>query len=150
MGMRIISLENRKGVRLGDVIEVAPGLGRHLIAKERAVRNTPANQEKFIAMRAALEKREIEIRKMAEERAKCLQALSIRIASRAADDIRLYGSLGTRDIANALSEAADMSVEKHEIRLPAGPIRHLGMHEIEVQLHSEIKISLAIQVIAGT
>ena len=147
MGMSIISLENRKGVSLGSVLNVRRGFGRYLVAQGKAVKNNAANQAQFAAMRSELEKQALVAREVAEKRVALLQTLNVSIASSAADESRLYGSLGVREIAKAITEAG-VPVEKQEIRLLTGPIRHLGDHEIEIYLHSEVSAILKIQVIS--
>ena len=73
--------------------------------------------------------------------------MSVTIAQKAGDEGRLYGSIGTKDIADA-AKAAGIAVEKHEVRLPEGPIRHIGDYEIALQLHGDVMAKLALKVIA--
>lgn len=149
MEMSIISLgaQTKKGVGLGDIVKVRRGYARYLISQGKAIRHNAANLAQFTAMRAELEKQEAEALQAAKSRAQNLQNLSLSIASRAADESRLYGSLGAREIAKAITDEG-VTVEKREIRLPMGPIRHLGEHNVELQLHNEVKVVLKVHVTA--
>lgn len=132
---------------LGDKVAVKAGFARnYLVPEGKAVFATADNLTKFEARRAELEKIADANLKEAQTRAEKLQNLAITIAARAADEGRLYGSLGTRDIADAI-EKSGVKVEKSEIRLPNGPIRLLGEHEILVQLHSDVTTQVKVNVV---
>lgn len=149
METAVISLENRKNVGLGDTIRVRRGYARYLISQQKAVPDNAENREKFAAMRAELEQKEGERLQAAQARAESLQQLTVQISSRAADESRLYGSLGSRELASAITEAG-VPVQKNEVRLLDGVIRHLGAHEIEVVLHAKVKTMLTITVVPAT
>lgn len=132
---------------LGDKVAVKAGFARNFLVPEgKAVFATAENLTKFEARRAELEKIADTNLKEAQVRAEKLQNLAITISARAADEGRLYGSLGTRDIAEAIAKAG-IAIEKSEIRLPNGPIRLLGEHEIIVQLHSDVTAQVKVNVV---
>ncbi len=148
--MEVILLENigNLGV-LGDKVDVKPGYGRNfLIPQGKAVPATVDNVAKFEARRAELEAAAAETLSAAQARADALAALvAVEIAATAGEEGKLFGSVGTRDIAEALT-AAGCEVDKAEVRLPEGAIRELGEFEIMIQLHAEVSTTVAIQIIA--
>jgi len=134
---------------LGDKVDVKPGYGRNfLIPQGKAVPATVDNVAKFEARRAELEAAAAETLSAAQARADALAALvAVEIAATAGEEGKLFGSVGTRDIAEALT-AAGCEVDKAEVRLPEGAIRELGEFEIMIQLHAEVSTTVAIQIIA--
>lgn len=147
--MDVILLQNigRLG-NLGDKVAVKAGFARNfLIPQGKAVTATAANISKFEARRAELEKAAAELLQAAQARADALNDLSVTIAARAADEGKLYGSLGTKDIAEAITQAG-FKVEKSEIRLPTGPLRDIGEHNVSVQLHSDVTTTVKVIVVA--
>lgn len=146
--MNVILLERmgRLG-SLGDKVSVRPGYARnYLIPQGKAVRATAESTAQFEARRAELEKQAAENLAAAQARADAISNLSITIAGRAADEGRLYGSIGTIELTDAITTAG-VAVHKSEIRLPNGPLRTLGEHEISVQVHSDIMIAVKINVV---
>ena len=132
---------------LGDKVAVKPGYGRNfLIPTGRAVAATSANLEAFEQRRAELEKDAAEGLAVAEARKTKLEALSIKIARKSGDEGRLFGSVGTGDIAHAVAEAGG-ELEKKEVRLPTGALRQLGEYEIELHLHSDVNATLKLEVV---
>lgn len=147
--MQVILLEKvgRLG-NLGDQVNVKAGYGRNfLIPFGKAVAATKANIETFEARRAELEAAAAAQRAAAEARAAGLVDLVITIGANAGDEGKLFGSIGTRDIADAIT-AAGVEVEKSEVRLPNGAIREIGEFEIDVQLHSDVTQTIALKVVA--
>ena len=133
--------------RRGDIVRVTNGYGRnYLIPQVKAVPATPDNVEKFEARRAELEKAAAEKMDTAQARKDALSQLSITIAQKAGDEGKLFGSVGTSDIAHAITEAG-VPVEKREIRLPFGPLRQIGEHKVEVELHSDVVVAININVV---
>ena len=148
--MEVILLENIGNLgALGDKVDVKPGYGRNfLIPQGKAVPATGDNVAKFEARRAELETAAAETLAAAAARGDAMSALgSIDIAATAGEEGKLFGSVGTRDIAEALT-AAGCEVDKAEVRLPEGVIRELGEFEIMVQLHAEVTASVAINIVA--
>ncbi|OOF83798.1 50S ribosomal protein L9 [Rodentibacter ratti] len=134
---------------VGDQVDVKSGFARNfLIPQGKAVMATKANIEHFEARRAELEEKAAKSLAAAIDRAERLEALEkVTITSKAGDEGRLFGSITTRDVAEAVS-AAGVEVAKSEVRLPNGPIRTLGDHDVRFQLHSEVFASLNIVIVA--
>jgi len=148
--MEVILLENIGNLgALGDKVDVKPGYGRNfLIPQGKAVPATGDNVAKFEARRAELETAAAETLAAAAARGDAMSALgSIDIAATAGEEGKLFGSVGTRDIAEALT-AAGCEVDKAEVRLPEGVIRELGEFEVMIQLHAEVTASVANNVVA--
>ena len=124
---------------LGDKVDVRPGYGRnYLIPSGKAVAATKANLEVFEARRAELEQQAKEAMSAAETRKTGFETLPlITIARKAGDEGRLFGSVGTSDIAEAVT-AAGIELAKKEVRLPDGPFHTTGEFEIQVHLHSDV------------
>jgi len=134
---------------VGDQVNVKSGFARNfLIPQGKAVMATKANIEHFEARRAELEEKAAQALAAAVDRAARLEALgSVTIASKAGDEGRLFGSIGTRDIADAIT-AKGVEVAKSEVRLPNGLIRTLGEHEVTFQFHGEVFSHLNVVIVA--
>ena len=134
---------------LGDTVSVKAGYARNfLFPQGKAVPATKANVEKFEQRRAELEAKIAEQLKAAEARAEKVQELAeVTIAAPAGDEGKLFGSIGTRDIAEAIT-AAGVEVAKAEVKLPTGTLRETGEFEIDLQLHSDVMTSIKLIVIA--
>ena len=135
--------------KVGDQVNVKSGYARNfLIPQGKAVMATAANIEHFEARRAELEEKAAQALAAAVDRAARLEALgSVTIASKAGDEGRLFGSIGTRDIADAIT-AKGVEVAKSEVRLPNGLIRTLGEHEVTFQFHGEVLSHLNVIIVA--
>lgn len=147
--MQVILLEKvgRLG-NLGDQVNVKAGYGRNfLIPYGKAVAATKNNIAEFERRRAELEAAAAERRSGAEARAAKLVELEVVIAANAGDEGKLFGSIGTRDIADAIT-AAGVEVQKSEVRLPNGVIREVGEFEISIQLHSDVSQDIKLRVVA--
>jgi len=148
--VEVILLEKVRNLgALGDKVNVKPGYGRNFLVPEgKAVYATPANIAKFEARRAELEKVAAEKVKAAEVRKQALEALKvITIVAKAGEEGKLFGSIGTRDIAIAVNKAG-VEISKSEIHLPAGVLRQTGDYEIEVDLHSDVSVILKLSVVS--
>ncbi|CRZ55221.1 50S ribosomal protein L9 [Vibrio cholerae] len=134
---------------LGDTVNVKSGYARNfLIPQGKAVMATKANVAMFESRRAELEAKVAEQLAAAQTRADQVNALeAVVIASKAGDEGKLFGSIGTRDIADAIT-AAGVKVSKSEVRLPEGALRNVGAYEVSVQLHSEVFATAKVQVVA--
>ena len=134
---------------VGDQVNVKSGFARNfLIPQGKAVMATKANIEHFEARRAELEAKAAAALAEAQTRAAQLTALgAVTIASKAGDEGRLFGSITTRDVAEAVT-AAGVEVAKSEVRLSTGPIRTLGDHDVKFQLHGEVFATLNVIVVA--
>ena len=135
--------------KVGDQVNVKSGFARnYLIPQGKAVMATKANIEHFEARRAELEEKAAHALAAAADRATRLEALgSVTIAAKAGDEGRLFGSIGTRDIAEAIT-AKGVEVAKSEVRLPNGLIRTLGEHEVTFQFHGEVFSHLNVVIVA--
>lgn len=147
--MEIILLEKvAKLGNLGDKVTVRPGYGRNfLIPQGKAVAATAKKLAEFEQRRAELEKKAAADLASAQARAESIKNTPVTIAQKAGEEGRLYGSVGTRDIELA-AKAAGLTVQKHEIRLPSGPLRHTGEYEIAVHLHGDVEAILSLKVVA--
>lgn len=148
--MQVILLEKiGKLGNLGDVVNVAPGYGRnYLIPQHKAVPATKANQASFAARRADLEAQQAEKLHQAQERGKPLEGLILNIARQAGEGGRLFGSVGTHDIAVALNETGH-DVHRSEIRLPHGALKALGERAVEIQLHPDVVVTITVNIVAA-
>lgn len=133
---------------LGDQVAVKAGYARnYLIPQGKAVMATKANIETFDARRAELEAKLAAGKAAAEERAAKLSELAaVVIASKAGDEGKLFGSIGTRDVADAIT-AAGVAVAKSEVRM-GNVLRNTGEYEVVVQLHADVKATVQVQVVA--
>ncbi|ABO88871.1 MULTISPECIES: 50S ribosomal protein L9 [Aeromonas] len=133
---------------LGDQVAVKAGYARnYLIPQGKAVMATKANIETFDARRAELEAKLAAGKAAAEERAAKLGELAaVVIASKAGDEGKLFGSIGTRDVADAIT-AAGVAVAKSEVRM-GNVLRNTGEYEVVVQLHADVKATVQVQVVA--
>ena len=125
---------------LGDKVKVRNGYARnYLLPQKKAVMATKENLAKFEAQRAELEAQIAAELKAAEDRAAKLAEIgTVTILAKAGDEGKLFGSIGTRDIADALT-AAGCEIHKSEVRLPEGVLRSVGEYEIALQLHADVK-----------
>lgn len=146
--MDIILLEKIENLgNIGDRVKVRSGYGRNfLLPQRKAALATPENIALFESRRAELEKKQAEDLAAAQKRAAELAKLQVSIVAKAGTEGKLFGSLGTLDIAEACT-AAGMTVQRSEVRLPDGPIRLLGEHEVELHLHSDVNIVLRVAVV---
>jgi large subunit ribosomal protein L9 len=147
--MEVILLETVKHVgRLGDRVNVRAGYARnYLIPKCYAASATVENLRIFEAQRVQLEEKLQERLQAAQARSEALSQLSqVMIRAQAGTEGKLFGSVGAADVVRALKEAG-MIIEKHEVRLPQGPLRQLGDFEIELQLHTDIVSRITISII---
>ncbi|MCK5477971.1 MAG: 50S ribosomal protein L9 [Methylococcales bacterium] len=147
--MEVILLEKIANLgNLGDQVTIKAGYGRnYLVPQGKAVAATAAKIKEFEARRAELEKVAAEKLAAANSRANALGKLEIIISHKAGDEGKLFGSVGTQNIADAITEAG-VKVEKHEVRLPEGVIRQIGTYDIDINLHSDVVVSMPIEIAA--
>ncbi len=147
--MEVILLE--KVINLGDLgdkVTIKSGYGRnYLVPQGKAVAATEDKIKEFEARRAELEKVAAEKLAAANARANALEKLTIVITHKAGEEGKLFGSVGTLNIADAITEAG-AKVEKHEVRMPDGVIRHLGTYDIDVNLHTDVVKTMSIEIAA--
>ncbi len=144
--MDVILLEKVHNLgNLGDKVSVRPGYGRnYLVPRGKAAPATGANLKKFEERRAELEQAANESLAAAEQRAEALRALGkVTLTCKAGEEGKLFGSVGTVDIAEAITQAG-VKLEKQEVRLPAGPLRMVGEHEVSIHLHPDVNVQIAV------
>jgi large subunit ribosomal protein L9 len=146
--MNVILLERISNLGdLGEEVAVKGGFARNfLIPQGKAVRASKENREVFEARRAELERVAQERLGGAQARAQKLEGVSVTIAAKSGEEGKLYGSVGTHDIADALT-ALGTEVAKSEVRLPQGPIRMIGEYDIEVHLHTDVEVTVKVTVV---
>ena len=133
---------------IGDRVKVKSGYGRNfLLPKGKATLATPANVKKFEARRAELEKIARDQFQDAESRAAAFKEFKLQITAKAGTEGKLFGSIGTADIAEACTKAGH-KLARAEVRLPTGPLRTVGDHTITLHLHTDIDVQLPVVITA--
>ncbi len=131
----------------GDVVEVADGYARNYLMPRSlgitASRGALKDAEKIRATRLEADRKS---REAADEVAQALSGTTVVVAARAADEGRLFGSIGARDVAEAIAKYTGITVPPEQIRL-AGPIKEIGLHQVIVRPHTEVEIQLVLDVI---
>ncbi|MGH7058433.1 MAG: 50S ribosomal protein L9 [Acetobacteraceae bacterium] len=148
--MEVILLDRVENLgNLGDKVNVRSGYGRNfLIPQGKAARVTPESLAEFESRRAELERHASDILTRAQARKKALDGQRFEIKARAGVEGKLYGSVGTDDVADAISAAGE-EVERREVRLPdTGAIHELGEFEVGLHLHTDVDASVTIAVVA--
>ena len=144
--MQVILLERlgRLG-QIGDVVTVKDGFARnYLLPQGKALRATEANRKRFERDRAQLEARDLELKSEAQAVAAKLDRQSFIVIRQAGDTGQLYGSVSTRDIAEAVTEGG-FTIERRQVALDR-PIKTLGLHQIRLQLHAEVEPHITVNV----
>ena len=147
--MQIILLEKVKNLGdLGAVVDVRAGYGRNfLIPQGKALPATKDNLATVEVRRAELQAQAAEQLAAAQARAEKLNGATVSLAAKAGDEGKLFGSVGTRDIAEAITAQTGVEVEKAEVKLPNGALRHTGEFEIDVQLHSDVTVAIKLAIV---
>lgn len=144
--MDVILLERvAKLGQIGDTVKVKDGFARNfLLPNGKALRATEANKKKFEGMKAQIEAQNLERKNEAEAVAKKLDGKSVVLVRQAGETGQLYGSVSTRDIADALTKDG-FTVERRQIVLNA-PIKLIGLHALPVSLHPEVEVKITVNV----
>ena len=147
--MEVILLEKIENLgAMGDKVTVKPGFGRnYLVPKGKAKPATPENIAEFEARRAELEKLAAEALAAAEARRDQLEGKTIEISAKAGDEGKLFGSIGTADITDAV-KTAGVEIERHEVRLPEGAFRQVGEYDVQLHLHSDVNVNIKLVITA--
>jgi len=147
--MQVILLDHVHGLGgLGDTVNVKSGYARnYLIPKAKALTATPANLAEFEARRAELERKQADAVAAAKARASQIDGSAVTITCKAGEEGKLFGSVGARDIADALV-AAGHAVERQEVNLPDGSLRQLGEYPVTVQLHADVEAAVTVTIVA--
>jgi len=146
--MQVILLEKISNLgALGEIVKVKAGFARnYLIPKGKAQRATPENLAHFETRRAELEKAQSEMLRASQEHAAKLEGVAIQLTRRASVDGRLFGSVTAYDIVEALAEGGH-EIERSAIRMPQGPLKMVGEHEVAVALHSDVVVHIKVAVL---
>jgi large subunit ribosomal protein L9 len=146
--MEIILLQKVANLgNIGDRVKVKSGYGRNfLLPQGKATLATADNIAKFEARRAEFEKAAHEELSSAQGRAAKLQNVKLSITAKAGGEGKLFGSVGTSDVAEALRKAGH-PVERSEVRMPQGPIRQAGEHVIQVHLHTDVTVDVPLTIV---
>ena len=132
---------------VGDQVVVKPGFARnYLLPFNKALPATNENIAQFEARRAELEKAAAEVLTIAQRRADQLKELTVTIEAQAGDEGKLFGSIGPKDIAEAVTKAG-VELSKSEVDLPEGPIRNIGEYQVKVILHSDVTANVNVHVV---
>jgi len=147
--MNVILLERVNNLGdLGDEVSVKAGFARNsLLPQGKAVQANAANRAVFEERRADLQAAADERLGAAQARAATLADTVITMVVKTGEEGRLYGSVGTQDIANALVEAGHADIVRAEVRMPEGAIRMAGEYQIALQLHSDVSVEIAVHVV---
>jgi large subunit ribosomal protein L9 len=133
---------------IGDRVKVKSGYGRNfLLPKGKATLATAENVARFDARRAELERAANEELHRAQQRAAAIKDFKLSIIAKAGSEGKLFGSVGTADIAEAAS-AAGHSLARSEVRLPGGPLRAVGEHVVTLHLHADVEVELPVIIVA--
>jgi large subunit ribosomal protein L9 len=148
--MEIILLQKVDNVGgIGDLVRVKSGYARnYLIPQGKATLATAENKAKFELRRAELEAKAAAEVAAAQARAKKLEGLVLKIEMQAGAEGKLFGSVGTVDIAEAIAKQG-VEVERSEIRLPDGPLRSVGDHQVVLHLHTDVNVEIKIVIEAA-
>jgi large subunit ribosomal protein L9 len=134
--------------KIGDRVKVRSGYGRnYLLPSGRATLATRDNIARFEVRRAELEKLAGESLQSAETRAAQLREFTLKITAKAGSEGKLFGSVGTTDIAEACTAAGHM-VTRSEVRMPNGPLRQVGEHQVTLHLHTDVEVTLGVTIVA--
>ena len=147
--MDVILLEKVANLgNIGDRVKVRSGFGRNfLLPHGKATLATADNVAKFEARRAELERIAHEQLQSAQSRAEELKEFRLTITAKAGTEGKLFGSIGTSDIAEACTRAGH-PISRSEVRLPTGPLRTIGEHTVDLHLHADIDVQLPVTIIA--
>ncbi len=146
--MEVILLEKIRNLgELGERVRVRPGYARnYLLPQGKAVPATPENVAAFEARRRELEEAAARALAEAEARREALAGQVIEIAARVGGEGKLFGSVGAPDIVEA-AKARGLRLERREIRLPQGPLRQVGEHEVAIQLHPDVETTIVVRIV---
>lgn len=148
--MEIILLQKVDNVGgIGDLVRVKSGYARnYLIPQGKATLATPENKAKFESRRAELEAKAAAELAAAQARAKKLEGLVLKIEMQAGAEGKLFGSVGTVDIAEEIGKRG-IEIERSEIRLHDGPLRLVGDHQIQLHLHTDVNVEIKVVIAAA-
>ena len=146
--MEVILLQKVANLgNIGDRVKVRSGFGRNfLLPQGKATLATPDNIARFEARRVELERTAREHLSSAEERSGAMKDFKLTLHAKAGTEGKLFGSIGTSDIAEELTRAG-FQVERSEVRLPHGPLRMLGEHTVNLHLHADVDVPVQVTIV---
>lgn len=149
--MKIILKERVENLGvLGDVVNVRPGYARNfLVPFGKAVQATEANIETFNKQKAELEKAEKARFETAQKSAEAIEGKEYTVAAQAGEGGKLFGSVGTLEVADAITAATGVSIEKSQVRMPEGVIRTIGIFELAVHIYTDLDANITVKVVAS-
>lgn len=147
--MQVILLQRVVNLgKLGETVDVKAGYGRnYLIPQGKALPATEANIAKFEARRAELEAIEAKELEVAKQRAEALTDVNVIMRAKSGDEGKLFGSIGTRDIADALTKSG-LEVDRQEVKMPEGAFRQVGEYKVTIQLHHDISADILVTILS--
>lgn len=147
--MQVILLQRVVNLgKLGETVDVKAGYGRnYLIPQGKALPATEANLAKFEAHRAELEALEAEELLAANARAEALADVNVIMRAKSGDEGKLFGSIGARDIADALTKSG-LEVDRSEVKMPEGAFRQIGEYKVTIQLHHDISTDILVTILS--
>lgn len=147
--MQVILLQRVVNLgKLGETVDVKAGYGRnYLIPQGKALPATEANIAKFEARRAELEALEAEKLAAANKRAEALTDVNVIMRAKSGDEGKLFGSIGARDIADALTKSG-LEVDRSEVKMPEGAFRQVGEYKVTIQLHHDISADILVTILS--
>jgi len=147
--MEVILLQKvAKLGNIGDRVKVRSGFGRnYLLPSGKATLATPEHVAAFEARRVELEAKAANELTGAQARAVKLEGFALTITAKAGNEGKLFGSIGTADIAEACQKAGQ-EIERSEVRLPGGPLRMVGEHTVTLHLHADVDVTLPVTIVA--
>jgi large subunit ribosomal protein L9 len=148
--MEVILLEKIRNLGgIGDKVSVKPGFARnYLLPQGKAITATSDNLAKFEKRRAELEQKAQDVLAKAQERATALRKLVVKIPMQASEEGKLFGSVGVREIVEAVHQLAGV-LDKNEVILPEGAIRQTGVFDVQIMLHSDVVFPVKVEIVAG-
>jgi large subunit ribosomal protein L9 len=149
--MKLILTQEVSGLgSAGDVVEVKDGYGRnYLVPRGLAIRWTKGGESQVAALRRGRDVREVKDIGEAKAIAESLTSLSVKLSSRAGEGGRLFGSVTTADVVEAVAAAGGPKLDKRRVELPSAHIKNVGSHTVSVRLHPEVTASVDIEVVAS-
>jgi large subunit ribosomal protein L9 len=130
----------------GDIIEVADGFARNfLLPKGHAIKATDGVVEQAAAMRRSRDLKDAKDREAGETIARKLVPMVITLSARAGGEGKLFGSITSQDVVNAVAEQAGVELDRRKVHLD-DPIRTIGTHEVPVKLHSDVQFRITVEV----
>ncbi|UXZ05053.1 50S ribosomal protein L9 [Moraxella nasicaprae] len=147
--MQVILLQRVVNLgKLGETVDVKAGYGRnYLIPQGKALPATEANIAKFEARRAELEALEAKELEAARNRADSLADVNVIMRAKSGDEGKLFGSIGARDIAEALTKSG-LAVDRSEVKMPEGAFRQVGEYKVTIQLHHDISADILVTILS--